>query len=183
MPTCQSVWQAWHAEGKSRTRATELTVKCSGDAKETSDTLRLIGVIMDRSSSQRGLHVLSTVFIKFYTIMQIRKITKAKKNSGHRTPPQEHPMILEVGSLSNSHINHIPSSTRPGEALCDGLVDGRLFWVEYHRDRSLAGSKSLKYVQSDGGVRRLWRNRYEVVKCCSLCEEGAQPHERRQGGV
>ena len=82
MPTCQSVWQAWHAEGKSRTRATELTVKCSGDAKETSDTLRLIGVIMDRSSSQRGLHVLSTVFIKFYTIMQIRKITKAKKTPG-----------------------------------------------------------------------------------------------------
>ncbi len=23
VPTCQSVWQAWHAEGKSRTRATE----------------------------------------------------------------------------------------------------------------------------------------------------------------
>ena len=144
-----------------------VTVIRSGDAQETSDSLRLIGVIMDRSSSQRGLHVLSTVFIKFYTIMQIRKTTKAKKNSGHRTPPQEHPMILEVGSLSDSHNNHIPSCTRPRYVLCGGFVRGADFgsstiqtdlscgpFQQRSAKRCSAGAEPLKYVQSSADFGR-----------------------------
>ena len=36
-------------------------------------------------------------------------------------------MILEVGSFSDSHNNHIPSSTRPRDVLCGGFNSGADF--------------------------------------------------------
>ncbi len=44
-------------------------------------------------------------------------------------------MILEVGSFSDSHINHIPSSTRPRDVLCGGFVGGHQSSLEYRAER------------------------------------------------